>query len=650
MSSDKNSDPDEEPRTIFAPLSPVSSPTPNTQDQSAPAEPLANARQNGQIQEGDILNHIFQVRRFIARGGMGEVYEGININTEECVAIKVMLPSLAADPNVQAMFRKEARTLTRLTHPALVQYRVLAQEPQLQVLYIVTDYIDGGNLSAMLGSVPQDAESVSGLLRRLADGLRLAHELGAIHRDIAPDNILLENGLLERARIIDFGIAKDLDPTKGTIVGDGFAGKLNYVAPEQLGDFNREMGPWTDIYSLALVILAVASGRDVDMGATLVDAVDKRRAGVDTSAAPENLRPVLSAMLRANPQDRLRSMTDVIAMLDVIPAGTFMQQEMGTVPGSASAKKKPRERIFSPPIDRKFLIGGAVLIGLMAIVGIAFMIWNGQSGDQDISAGNGAAATATKLSIDDARNAVTAALPSIACSWLDLKEIKQDHGGFSARFSGVAGDTATAQALLSSAISAKGMQTTNISFEDVAPIQPSACLTLDAFRKFKSRLSGNLLTDQVKYEKSTALDGKFSGPSVAKPQVHISADALRDDISLIGVETSGIMTELIDDKKRLKELIASHAAVGSINTDGSITLAVNQTDLGWSGLLLLQGKGPFDPALVAPLPSARGAEWRSKLDTAAMAHGWKADMVWFKIVDEVRDAPAPQSGAVGQQP
>ena len=75
---------------------------------------------------------------------MGEVFEGVNINQDdERVAIKVILPHLAADPNVLAMFRKEARTLTRLSHPALVQYRVLAQEPQLGVLYIVTEYIDG---------------------------------------------------------------------------------------------------------------------------------------------------------------------------------------------------------------------------------------------------------------------------------------------------------------------------------------------------------------------------------------------------------------------------------------------------------------------------------------------------------------------------
>ena len=120
-----------------------------------------------------------------------------------------------------------------------------------------------------------------------------------------------------QAKIIDFGIAKDLDASSATIVGDGFAGKLNYVAPEQLGDFGREIGPWTDVYSLGLVILAVAQGKNVDMSGSLVDAIDKRRRGPGHLAAiPDSLRPLLEAMLRPDPKERLRSMDEVLAMLD----------------------------------------------------------------------------------------------------------------------------------------------------------------------------------------------------------------------------------------------------------------------------------------------------------------------------------------------
>ena len=133
---------------------------------------------------------------------------------------------------------------------------------------------------------------------------------------MSPDNVLLENDDIHQAKIIDFGIAKDLAAGSATIVGDGFAGKLNYVAPEQLGDFGREIGPWTDVYSLGLVMLAVAQGKNVDMSGSLVDAIDKRRRGPDLTAVPASLRPLLEAMLRPDPKERLRSMDEVLATLD----------------------------------------------------------------------------------------------------------------------------------------------------------------------------------------------------------------------------------------------------------------------------------------------------------------------------------------------
>src|SRR6201992_4017768 len=136
----------DEPRHVFAP---TASPTPT----GAPMASAFPARPYSRIEVGTLLNHIYEVKRLIGRGGMGEVYEGINVNSDERVAIKVMLPSLAADPKVQAMFRKEARTLTRLAHPAVVQYRVLAREPRLNALYIVTEFVDGVELTDVLGQV-----------------------------------------------------------------------------------------------------------------------------------------------------------------------------------------------------------------------------------------------------------------------------------------------------------------------------------------------------------------------------------------------------------------------------------------------------------------------------------------------------------------
>ncbi|TCP33700.1 serine/threonine-protein kinase [Sphingomonas sp. BK235] len=267
---------------------------------------------------GDLLNGIYRVDRFIARGGMGEVFEGVNVETEERVAIKAIRSHLASDPGVVALFRKEARVLTQFAHPAIVQYRVFARDPVLDLPYIVTDFIDGAPITAHLDGQPRALAEVVMLARRLAAGLEVAHDHGAIHRDMAPDNVLLPDGRLERAKIIDFGIAKSLTPTTETVVGDGFAGKLGYVAPEQFGDFGRQIGPWTDVYSMALVLLAVARGRAPAMGTTLSEAVERRRLGLAVTDLPVALAPVLERMLVPDPAARLRSMREVLAGLDAI--------------------------------------------------------------------------------------------------------------------------------------------------------------------------------------------------------------------------------------------------------------------------------------------------------------------------------------------
>jgi hypothetical protein len=267
------------------------------------------------IEIGDTLNHIFEVKRFIKAGGMGQVFEGANVNTGERVAIKALLPALAADPKVTEMFQREALTLTRLSHEALVQYRVLAREPELSCLYIVTEFIDGTDLGDALDRVDRSEAELRRLLGRLAAGLAAAHRLGAVHRDVSPDNVMLPEGDIHEAKIIDFGIAKDLGGNLPTLIGQGFAGKLNYVAPEQLGEHGGEIGPWTDVYSLGLLMLAVAGGQKVDMSGSFADAIRKRRDGPDLGVAPQALRPLLGDMLKADPAERLRSMEAVIARL-----------------------------------------------------------------------------------------------------------------------------------------------------------------------------------------------------------------------------------------------------------------------------------------------------------------------------------------------
>lgn len=578
------------------------------------------------IQVGDVLNHIFEVKRFIARGGMGEVFEGINVNTEERVAIKVMLPALAADPNVISMFRKEARTLTRLQHEALVNYRVLAQEPQLGVLYIVTEYVDGTNLADVLGQLAPSSADLRGLLRRLASGLRAAHQLGAIHRDMSPDNVLLEDGRLDRAKIIDFGIAKDLDPGSATIVGEGFAGKLNYVAPEQLGDFGRQVGPWTDVYSLGLVMLAVAGGRNVAMGGSLVDAVDKRRAGPDLSAAPADLKPVLEAMLRANPEERLRSMDAVLAALDP-PTPTVFAPGPGAVPPPAPVTPA------KAGVGKGVLIGG--LVAVLLVAGLIIWLLAGRGG-----APAGAPVVADRDPQAAARSVVDATLPSVGCTWLSLMGVGGGAGGPAITLAGVAGNPERAQGEIGRALAGQGIRGATIDFAEVSPITPAGCAALDAYRQVRNDAANRLSVPQRRFEMRMQEPGSaYAGQVAANAVVEIGIGDPSRDFAVVGLEPSGLVDTIFPDRAAFEaELKASTDGKPLASLGGDRYRMQLDTDhQGWSGILLISGKGPFDPKLIAPPIGARGPDWTNRFVSAAAEKGWQTDMVWYKTVDEVRE-------------
>jgi serine/threonine-protein kinase len=129
----------------------------------------------------------------------------------------------------------------------------------------------------------------------------------------------------------------------------GFAGKLGYVAPEQFGDFGRQIGPWTDVYSTALVLLAFARGKAPAMGTTLSDAVERRRAPVDLSDLPVPIAPLIERMLVPEPTGRIRSMREVLVALDGIRIAAGQPLARGKAePRSGSPKEAHAPRVKPP--------------------------------------------------------------------------------------------------------------------------------------------------------------------------------------------------------------------------------------------------------------------------------------------------------------
>jgi hypothetical protein len=265
----------------------------------------------GAVSVGTTLNGIYEVERLIAVGGMGEVYKGRAIQTGDAVAIKMIRPELARDEAALALFRREAAALHNLYNEAIVRYYVFTIDPGTQSPYLAMEFVDGQPLSERIKEAPLSVDEVDLLRRRIAPGLHAAHLLGIVHRDVSPDNIILPGGSIARAKIIDFGIARSSILGEGTVIGSGFAGKYNYVSPEQLGLFGGDVTGRSDMYSFALVLAEALAGKPLDMGGSQVQILDKRRRLPDLSGIDARIRPLLARMLAPDPADRFADMSEV---------------------------------------------------------------------------------------------------------------------------------------------------------------------------------------------------------------------------------------------------------------------------------------------------------------------------------------------------
>ncbi len=315
---------------------------------SAPPPAARTGRPPGALTPGTVLNHTYRIEGLIARGGMGEIYRAVHTDLETEHAIKVILPELAADPRVLEMFRREATSLRNVRNDAIVAYDGVFRDEDGR-LYLVMEFVSGPSLAQIVRRGPLPAPEVRNLLDRLAAGLAAAHDKGIVHRDMSPDNVILPAERLDRAKIIDFGIAKLTDPTSATVIGTDFAGKYSFVSPEQLGMFGGKVDERSDVYSLGLVLAAAALGGPLDMGDTHASVIEARRAVPDLSGIPDEvLRAEIGRMVEPDPAARPQTMASLIRARP------------------AAAADLPRPAAPAPTGGRtRWLVLGAVLLVLL---------------------------------------------------------------------------------------------------------------------------------------------------------------------------------------------------------------------------------------------------------------------------------------------
>ncbi|MER9300058.1 protein kinase [Mesorhizobium sp. M0621] len=283
---------------------------------------------------GTQLSGIYELDERIAFGGMGEVYRGHNIQTGDHVAIKIVLPEFARDQTILSLFRKEALILNHLSHDAVVRYHVFTIDPGIGRPYLAMEFVDGESLFDIMRRGAMPTADVRKLCHRLASGLSAVHQAGAIHRDLSPDNIILPGGRVDRAKIIDFGIARSASVGGETLIGGKFAGKYNYVSPEQLGLYSGDVSEQSDIYSLGLVLVAALRGKPIDMSGSQFEVIEKRRTVPDLSDIDDDFRDIVESMLQPDPQDRPVSMAEIARM-------TRDDNEGTTPPTSITPRDRP---------------------------------------------------------------------------------------------------------------------------------------------------------------------------------------------------------------------------------------------------------------------------------------------------------------------
>ncbi|MEO8450191.1 MAG: serine/threonine-protein kinase, partial [Gemmatimonadota bacterium] len=207
----------------------------------------------------EALGEAYTIEGEIGRGGMGVVYRARDERLQRRVAIKVLPPELAYQKDIRERFTREAQTAARLSHPHIVPIHDVGQGAGL--VYFVMGYVEGESLGGRIkrrGRLPN--EEARRIMKETADALSAAHGLSIIHRDIKPDNILLE-GTRGRVMVTDFGIAKALSGSSGaTLTGIGVAiGTPQFMSPEQAAG-EREIDGRSDLYSLGVVTYQMLSG------------------------------------------------------------------------------------------------------------------------------------------------------------------------------------------------------------------------------------------------------------------------------------------------------------------------------------------------------------------------------------------------------
>ena len=339
---------------------------------------------------GERIADRYELEELVGAGGMSSVYKARDTLLERNVALKILHPQFGDDDEYVERFRREARAVARLSHPNIVTVIDRGEDGDGRQ-FIVFEYVEGENLKELVDrSGPLPVRRAIELTLQVAHGLAFAHEQGLVHRDVKPQNVLLNEA--GEAKVTDFGIARSLDVERGMTQTGTVLGTSNYIAPEQAS--GRPVEARTDVYSLGVVLYELLTAEVPFPGENFVAVAMKHINEPPPSLlerrpdVPVRLAAAVDRALAKNPEDRFPTMAAFAAELEACLA------ELGSPDGDltaivhapvvkASRRRQLRARRSRWPLLLSvlaLLAAAAVLVGVLALGGAGSKKHSGGAG------------------------------------------------------------------------------------------------------------------------------------------------------------------------------------------------------------------------------------------------------------------------------
>ncbi|MGH7616836.1 MAG: protein kinase domain-containing protein [Gemmatimonadaceae bacterium] len=305
----------------------------------APLKP----KSGGDPMIGRVIADRYLILARLGEGGMGRVYAAEHVKMNRQCAIKVMSPSLMNDAESTTRFAREASNAARILHPNVAAVFDFGESDK--TVYLVMEYVDGESLSQLLAREgPLAPRRAIDIARQIADGLSAAHELGLVHRDLKPDNVIVtrKRDGKEVAKVVDFGIAKAVsDSPQDALTRSGLViGTPEFMSPEQLlGD---PVDARTDIYSLGCMLYQMLTGLKPFEADSREQMIRRRlhepppHARDVVQSIPKRVDTLLAHMLARAPGERIASASEVSTSLD--PALVMSGWDLEAVSGHAPTR------------------------------------------------------------------------------------------------------------------------------------------------------------------------------------------------------------------------------------------------------------------------------------------------------------------------